>query len=86
MLLDKEKKEGLIRIDEYLVDLNLVSYNSLKSMRVYWPISEYLLLKTRKQSRIKRDKTKSKMIDLKARATLQAYGSNDVRVGSRNTN
>jgi hypothetical protein len=42
-------------------------------MRVYWPIDQYLLLKTRKQSRIKRETAKTKVLGNKVALNQAIY-------------
>jgi hypothetical protein len=48
----------VVRIGQFLVNLRVVSIDSLKSMRSFWPKQCYTLIKNRKTARVAREKSK----------------------------
>ena len=48
----KDEEEDIVRIGNFLVNVSIVTKDALKSMRTYWPMEEYRLLKNRKSARI----------------------------------
>ena len=49
-----DQTPDLVRIGEFLIDIVKVSKNDLKSMRTYWPLESYKMVKNRKTARVSR--------------------------------
>ena len=52
-----------MRIGRFLVNVSIVTKDALKSMRTYWPMEEYRLLKNRKSARICRQRRKNERVE-----------------------
>jgi len=53
----------IVRIGLFLVNVNVVSKQSLKAMRTYWPKELYRMIKNRKSARISRERRKQHYIN-----------------------
>lgn len=55
----------VVKIGQFLVNLKIVTIDSLKSMRSFWPKRDYTLVKNRKTARIARQNNKKNRIENK---------------------
>ena len=55
--------EDFVRIGRFIVNVSTVTKDALKSMRTYWPMEEYRLLKNRKSARICRQRRKNERVE-----------------------
>jgi hypothetical protein len=53
-----------VRIGQFLINIDLVTKDALKSMRTYWPANQYRTIKNRKSARLCRNKKKSDLITI----------------------
>lgn len=57
-----DEDEDIVRIGAFLVNVGVVTKDAIKSMRTYWPMEDYRLLKNRKSARICRLRRKNERI------------------------
>lgn len=57
-------KQEVVRIGQFLINIDEVTKDSLKSMRTYWPAKQYRTIKNRKSARLCRNKKKSDLINI----------------------
>lgn len=58
-----QNDEDFVRIGKFVVNVSTVTKDALKSMRTYWPMEEYRLLKNRKSARICRQRRKNERVE-----------------------
>jgi hypothetical protein len=61
----KGNETDIIRIGQFHVNVDQVSKADIKSMRTFWPMEEYRLLKNRKSARLGRTKRRVEKINAK---------------------
>lgn len=68
---NKNLKQEVVKIGQFYINIDLVTKDSLKSMRTYWPADQYRTIKNRKSARLCRNKKKSDLITIDSeRATV----------------
>ena len=59
----KHSKKSICEVGQFLINLELVSRESLKAMRSFWPKKDYEMIKNRKSARLARIKMKHRSSD-----------------------
>ena len=81
--IDDEDEDDIVRIGSFLVNVGVVTKDALKSMRTYWPMEDYRLLKNRKSARICRQRRKSERINHRSEVVDLKKDNDDLRARVR---
>jgi hypothetical protein len=80
---DDGEEEDIVRIGQFFVDVGVVTKDAIKSMRTYWPMEDYRLLKNRKSARICRLRRKCERINNKNDLSSLKQDNEDLRTRIR---